>query len=715
MILCGLTREQLSGTFTTLRVDVQFLLSFISRLVCLSAGFSGVEMAVSQDDKAQKLPSRFRRYWKWVIPVGLLVGFLFLAAWLVQRALNSSTRQRQFQAWLDENLNADVSLLSSIRIRYNLLRDSRFYVNGLEVENPVPTFPGKFIVLREAVARAPFYSLYHLFSDQLELRLWEMKVAIEQNESGEWNIDGLMNPLSKRMTEFPFPTPLLSGFNAKIRESEISIRRRGFEMKLNLDLSLESGKDLKHVILDAPSIPFAFSNLTSKESFTGNINATTASARIEVAKGGKVSIKPENCEFRIDNLPCASLPFFLNGLPVEHFPGTFSGLVRITSEADGGLMARLEGEIRDAPLAMFGLPRTAPIRLQLPLGENRSDVAASIRLGPAGFGGFDLRLPLNEKGTPKSLELHSDVVSLEDLSLTMAGGASWPNWLSTMLPNITWRSGKWLGYGWDGNNFQMFLTRSTSGLNLLGEADLLGGKVKAAMSPGKDGPTTVNIAAGHLDAKQIASKLDQLIPKPWETYLTSGSAGLTWRGSLPGSGERKFWEFSLVLTKPEIDLSTSGEWWKKLFALPRIVAEALPDWGGGDPTELLKTAENLNRTFEQISIIAIKLEEEPGFRVEFIAQTQDAGEIRGWADCVPDGSANGELYLVGPSPTLAGTQHANPRFAETLALLSGTTEGLRMSFSFDPEKGLTFEYPFLQDAKRLRNMLDNLPGDKSKP
>ncbi len=661
-------------------------------------------MTTRHEHKKEPAPSRWRRLGRWVIPIAAIALVLHTGTWLVQRAYNSPNRQVDLQDWLDENLNADVTQLASMRLRFNLLRNSRLYVNGLEVEHPNPVFSAKFLTATEIIARTPFYSLFRLSPERLDLTLNGVKVRIEENEFGEWSTDGLFSPLSARTAAFPFPMPAISGFNAVLHNCELAVRRRGYEMKFLLDLQMETGKDSHRVMIRNAKIPFVLTHLASGAIYQGAIEAEALAFSYDMAPTGKLSFRPRNCEFKIDNLPSAALPFFSKGLPVEPLPGSFSGLMRIVDDAEGASI-RLEGELRDAPLAIFGLPNNAPIKFEMPLTGNFAERTVAVRLGPAGYGGFDLKIPLDESGAPKLLQMHSDVVSIEALAGVMSSGASWPGWFSSVLPAITWTAGKWRGFGWDGDNFRLNLSRSTAGMNLLCEGDMFGGVVKAAMSPGQSGPATASIAARNLDARQLAAKFDPLMGKVWKLALAGGEASLTWRGNVPGGGAAKDWNFGIVFANPVIDVQNSGEWWKKFFNTTSVMSTALPRWGGGNSEPLLAASANLRPTLGQISIVSIK-ESDPGFRVEFVAQNNESGEVGGWVDYGGDGKSRGELYFVGPSELVTAATAANPQFGSVVSMLASTPDGLRVGFTHDSENGVSFTYHFLRDAFKIRAELE---------
>lgn len=662
-------------------------------------------MAEHQDDPVPQRFSRLKVWGKRLLPVVVLFLLGWLAAWLVQRSYNSPNRQRQLQDWLDENVNADVSLLSSMRMRLNLIRDPRLYLEGLEIEHPNPIFPGKFVILRELITRIPSYALFGLSAGKLDLRFWQLKVGLEQNEFGEWSYDGFLDPLLAKKAIFPFPMPLVNGFKANFRESELTVRRRGYEMTFGLSMVVEAFHEQHRVLVRAPAIPVTFTNLETGEVKNAQVSAPAVSARYQLLPGGRARLTPENCEFLLTDIPCEILPFFFSGLPAENIPGSFSGLLNISDDSDGVLWARLEGEVKNAPLAMFGLPPSSPVRLRIPIGDQRGERAATIRLGPSGFGGFDLRIPLKENGAPKMLELYSDIVTLENIATVMAGGPGWPEWFSTLIPMISWRATNWRGYGWEGNAFLLNMSRSTSGLNLLAEGEMFGGKVKAAMNPGREAPVTASAAAEKIDAKQLGDKLGRMFPAAWRPAFTDGQANLTWRGTLPGAADGAFWNFGIVLVKPTIDLTASGAWWRGVFNVPRVLAEALPDWGGGDGEPLLAMADSPTLALEQVSIVSIR-DDDTGFRIEFVAQNNDAGEVGGWIDFHADGAAAGELFMVGPSPALLALREINPRLAAVMDILAATPEGLRSSFTLDADHNPSFVYRFLDDAKRLAGEME---------
>ncbi|GEM_PF-2874921 len=654
--------------------------------------------------------TRYKRFIHWLIPLVVVVGGVFLAAWLAQRAMNSNVRQRAFQDWLDENLNADVSLLNYTRLRLNILRDSRFYIRNLEVEHPTPLFSGKFFTLGEMIARVPFYSFYRLKPGIVQLDLKAPKVQIEQGEGGEWSFDGLMSPLSAKTSEFPYPMPLFSGFRAQIRDGEFSVRKRGFELKIRVNAEVETSRDSRRLVIRAPDIPFVFTHLESEQELTGNFSIPAATVLFEL-DGDKVRLRPDNSEVRVNNLPAAALPFFFGRMPLEAIPGFFSGLARFYEDSDGANWVKLEGEVADAPLAAFGLPRSAPLKMDLPFGDSDRERTALIRLGPSGFGGFDIHLPIGSDGRTERLEMQCDVVSLEDLSASFVSKRGWSAWLPGLISNITWNARQWRGYGWEGNNLTLAITRSASGLNALAEADLFEGKARSALTLGQGRETVITAAAERIDAKQFATRISRLLPPAWQVSLAGGKGNLTWRGTLPQYSDGKgYWAFNVVLAKSTIDLANSGAWWKIASSIPQAIVDELPRWGGGDAGPLSEIAALSTAVFEQLSVVS-DWEEGLGTRVDYVAHIDGSNEMRGWIAFAPDGRANGEARLAGPAVLLNAVAVANPEFAEVLTLLAGTGEGLRTTFTYDPEKGLEFSHPFLQDALRLREEMGSVRGN----
>lgn len=668
---------------------------------------------IHKKTEEQKKPgffTKYKRFVRWLIPLVIIVGGVFLAAWLAQRALNSNVRQRAFQDWLDENLNADVSLLSYTRLRLNLLRNSRFYVRNLEVEHPTPLFPGKFFTLGEMIARVPFYSFYRLKPGVVALELSSPKVQIEQGEGGEWSFDGLMRPLSARTSEFPYPMPLFSGFKAKIRDGELAVRRRGFELKFSVNAEVETSKDSRRLVIRAPNIPFVFTHMESGQELTGSFSIPAATVLFEL-DGDTLRLRPDNSEVRVNNLPAAALPFFFGRMPLEAIPGFFTGLARFYEDSDKGNWVKLEGKVADAPLAAFGLPRSAPLKMDLPYGESDKERTAVIRLGPSGFGGFDIHLPIGSDGRTDRLDMQCDVVSLEDLSASFVSRRGWSAWLPALISNITWNARQWRGYGWEGNNLSLAITKSASGLNALAEADLFDGKARSALTLGQGRETVITTAAEKIDARQFATRISRVLPPAWQVSITGGKGNLTWRGTLPQYSDGKgYWAFNVVLAKSTIDLANSGPWWQIMTSIPKAIADELPRWGGGDSQMLLDIAALSTAVFEQLSVVS-DWEEGLGTRVDYVAHIDGNNEMRGWIEFTADGEANGEARLANPTVLLEAVAAANSEYGEVLSLLSRTGDGLRTTFTFDPEEGLEFMHPFLQDALRLREEIDSVRGN----
>lgn len=641
---------------------------------------------------------------RWIAAFAVAAAFSWAAAWFYQRSLNSHSRQRQLQSWLDGMLNADVSLMRDARVRVNLVRDARLHISDLEIEHPNVIFPGKFIVGNRVVASCSPFSLLGLWADRLDVAAEGMRIRVEENEFGEWSTAGLLNPIAPMNIAFPYPEPKLSGWKARFSGSGLSVRRGDIVLDLGLDVDIE-GIGGGRLALHSERIPFSLTRAGVAGGSTGVISAQTAIARIAYDGSGSPALTPEDCEFRIENLPVSSLAFFTNSPLLEFIPGSFFGMVRVEAGADGQATLQCEGEIRDAPLSVFGLPRTTPIRGLWPFGAPRDGLAATIRLGPSGFGGFDITMPLGPDGMPTKLGMRGDVAALGDVPRLFEAHARWPERLSRLFDTVEWEADKWLGFGWSGDRLGVVLSRSTAGLNLFGEADLLGGKVRVAMNPGQD-DHRVSVAAEKLDARLLAAKLSPYLPDPWKASLSGTHANLAWRGNLPESGAEEDWDTSIVFGKPVIDGDGHGEWWRRFFDLPRLLIASLDDWGGGDPTPLAALAEKRGIAMDQLSVVCGK-NVETGFRSEFLAHGGDFGEIGGWAEVRADGAIRGGLALVGKSNLLAAVAAANPGFGRILELLASTPSGLQIDFGFSEAGGVFFTPVFLDDARRLQSDLEN--------
>jgi hypothetical protein len=523
-----------------------------------------------------------------------------------------------------------------------------------------------------------------------------------------------MAPLSRRIVSFPFPQPWLSGFHANIEGGSLTLSRRGRQLELMLDLMVESGRDSRKIVVLPANLPFRLTTTDSSEVSEGMIRLERATSLFSLTPDGQVQFDPGQTEFKVENLPLSSLPFFLNGVPRIVFPGFYSGLIRLNSDAEDPFL-KLEGEIRDAPLAIFGLPGNTPLRLDLPLGKSGLGRQAKVHLGSSGYGGFNINATLNTEGSPTRLEFKGDIVSLENLASLLAGGG-WPEWLSAMTPALVWQADKWRGFGWEGDDFNFTLTRSPGGINLVGEAALLGGRIKVGMGPGDDSRGLVSILAGRIDSEVTASRLSALLPEIWRPLLTGGVASLSWRGPIPTSERTDFpFDLSIVFSRPNLDFPGSGSAWRGWLGLAEAVAEALPEWGG-DSAPLRELSQTESLGLEQLSLV-VERNEEKEIRAEFVAQDLTGGESRGWMvfpayTAAGEGWAEGEIAFFGLIPLVRAATEASPRLGELLGLLAGSAEGLRASFIFDPERGFKFNCLFLEDARRLEQ---ELQSDRTQP
>ncbi|MDR1613494.1 MAG: hypothetical protein LBT97_12040 [Planctomycetota bacterium] len=656
-------------------------------------------MVENERESKIRKPDRRRRIVKWVALFVLAAGCIWLATWFFERSLNSHRRHRRLQSWMDDHLNADVSNLESIRVRLNPLRSSRLTISGLEIEHPNIIFPGKFAVARQINVWIGPLALLGLYAEQFRLRADGLKVVVEQNENGEWSAAGLFNPLTPPDRTFPFPEPKMSGWRLRLEDSLFSLRRRGYDLSLELNLDLD-GAGGNRVVLQPAEIPFTLRREGLSGEYKGGISSAGASFKVSGGLGPEFRLIPEHCEFKVENLPLSILPFFVQAMPAEDLPGKFHGMIRVTDEPGTGMTVVCEGEIGEASLAIFGLPRSAPIRIEWPLGDLR-DRTASVHLGPPGFGGFDFRLPFDSQGVPKLLLMHGDVASLSDVPAIFNRHLPWLEWMSRVFPMIEWKAETWLGFGWSGDNLSVSLSRSTAGMNLFGEAEMMGGRVRMAMNPGH-GNGIATIAAERLDPQLLAVKLSQLLPENWKVALSGAHCNLTWRGYLPGDPRENNWTSTLVVSRPSVDVDNSGPWWRGLHAIMEEIA-AMARKRGGDPASLdaLRAARILS--LEQISAVSANGEDGPS--VEFLAHGGVLGEIAGEIERGAEGNWQGRLTMVGPSEIISAAKVDDSEFGRMLDLLSATPDGMVVTFAEDEKGGIGFHYRFLDDAARLAEKL----------
>ncbi len=657
-------------------------------------------MAETIRDKTKR--RLIRRILRWGAVVLVLTCLAWLAAWLIQRSLHSPANKRAMQSWLDDNLNADVSLIGDMTVRLNLVRDSRLVFGNVEVEHPNPIFPGKLASIGRMGAWCPPWSALRLWSGTMDLLFQRVRIAVEENDAGEWSLDGLMRPLASADAPFPFPVPKISDWTARIEDAEVAVRRHGYELGLKLDAELHGRKGGDSLTLGTDGVAFTFGRLESDARLAGRAGRSSLVLGLKNGSGPPPALDPGRGDTRVEGLPAAILPFFLAGIPLEDAGGFFNGVVAYRQHpgADGALV--LEGELRDAPLSIFGLPRNAPLRLVWPMRPERADLKASLHLGPPGFGGFEMNVPLDASGKPRLLSMRGEVAALDDIPDLMTRNERWTDWLSRFFPAVEWRAGKWRGFGWSGSNLRLNLVRTTASLNLTGEAEMLGGRIRLALTPDQpDGP--VSVAAERIDAALLAENLSRLFPEPFRVRLSGSHVNFTWRGMRTGEGIGA-WGAGFVFAKPEIDIAASGAWWTVLAEATRAVARALPEWGGGDPAGLLDIAAGGRIPLDQLSIVS-----ERGaagdLAVEFRAYGDVFGQATGMIETRPDGSVVGEFLLAGPSQVLAELEKVNPDLALLLVLLANDSPGLRIQFRVAPGQKPEFHFPFLDDAKSVLNEL----------
>ena len=657
-------------------------------------------MTAVGDNEVTGKPKRRGRYLFWVFILLAVTGVAFLASWLMERSLRTPAKIAAVRSWLDERLNADVSSPGEMVVRVNLLRDSRVVLHDTEIEHPNPIFPGKFAFIDRMGAWVPPWSAVGIIPGHLELLFTSAHFFIAQNESGDWSHQGLMRPLATGNVPFPFPRPAVSGWTATVRDSSLTLQRRNYEMRLSLEGEIHGRPGNDRVAIHSDALDFTFGKMDSDVGTSGSAGPVN----LVVSSGGAAGELPipvaGQCEIAVKSLPVSALPFFVTGIPMEEVPGVFHGLIRLDADEDAEGSLFMEGELADVPLGVFGLPRNAPFRLSWPLRPKKDNLEARIHMGPSGFGAFDINVQLDNEGMPRLLAMRGDAGALDDIPAFFGLYSRWPDWLSRVFPRIRWQTGTWRGFGWQGSNLNLELSRSTAGLNLNGEAGLMDGRIRISMAP--DQPhSPITLAAEKLDALQLSAKLRQLLPAPFRARITGANVNLTWRGvvkSRDGIGE---WGTGMVWSKPVVDLASSGAFWHCMDGIAKAIADMLPQWGGGDP-ESIRELSNLKAIhLDQLSIVAEK-EEQGAMIFEFRAYGDAFGQATGFVERHRDGAIEGEFLLAGPSQLLAAVGKANPELAVALDLLANDSSGLRVSFRMEPGQDLVFSHPFLIDAEKIR-------------
>ncbi len=664
-----------------------------------------------KDKKASKKKSlrtrlrpRLRPLLRWTVIVLGVVFVMWLTIWLTERSLKSSSRRRAFQSWLEDSLNADMDFSGSVAVRLNLLRSSRLGMNRLEINHPNIISSGKFITAERVNAWAPPWSVFRVWPGVLDIEAEQVNVLIEENEAGEWSTAGLMNPLVSPETDFPYPTPRLSGWETHLSDSFLILRRRGLELRMGLRGSIAGRMGSDQFAVRLRQAPVHFGAVGAEERATGAIRQLALAARFVKPPGMSPSIIPEHGSVQVDNIPLAILPFLFPGIPTTATSGSYQGRVGLRETAPGSYLAELDGQINDVNLSVFGLPNNAPLRARWPLGASATSTEATMHIGPSGFGAFQIAIPFDLLGNPKLLNLRGDVAALDDLPSLLTRHSTWLDWLSRRFPSIEWHSGQWLAFGWTGENMTLRLTRTAAGLNLFGEGNLHGGRVRVALSP-TDRSAGMTVAAERIDAAQTAAKLASMLPEPLRVAMTGEHANLTWNGSFPErEGElSRQWGSAMVLSRPVFELEGAGAWWRELARVPLAVAERLPDWGGGDASGLEVFAGATSIGMDQLSLVTEKTAAGM-LRVELVGFGDALGQVAGWVEAnSATPGFSGELYLTGNSRLVSEVRRANPQFGRALDLLIKNALGLRVTFRWQPDSGMVFELPFLDDAWKIRD------------
>lgn len=661
-------------------------------------------MTATRKTEPDEPPSGRRRYVRPVLVVLAVLALAWLATWLLQRSYQTPGKKRALQSWLDEKLNADVSLLGGLTVRTNLARKSRLFLHDVEIEHPNPLFPGKFARIRRVGCWAPPWAVAHLYPGTMDALFNRVRLTVEENDAGEWSTDGFMQPLAAGNTRFPFPMPLVSDWKGVVEDSSLTVSRRGYELTLMVDGTVSGRVGSGQLAFHDDRCEFTFGKAGDDADVAEGV-AESLNLRLRLGENPGQLPRPiaGRCAARVRGLPLATLPFFIEGIPLDAAGGTFAGLIRYDELAGARGMFHLDGELADAPLAVFGLPRTAPIRVSWPIDPEDDGKEARIHLGPSGFGAFEITAPLDAGGNARQLVMRGDVADLDAVPALFTQYQRWPEWLSRAFPGIQWRSGSWRGFGWRGENLQLSLTRTTAGLNLSGDADMMGGRIRLAMTPGQtDAPITVS--ADRLDPMRLSARLSQMVPEPFRARINGPGVNLTWRGFPSATGELEEWGTGMVWSKPIVDVSASGDFWKSCGGVARAIAGALPEWGGGGDGELMALSREGGIPLEQLSIVS-EADGAGGIGVEFRAYGEGFGLATGLVERRRDGTVEGEFLLSGPSALLRAVERANADFSHVLDLLANESPGLRVRFSMEPEGGLELSYPFLDDARRLARAL----------
>ncbi len=660
-----------------------------------------------------------RRALRCAVVLLCLAGLAWLATWLGQRSLRTPARKRAVQAWLDDTFNADVAILGDMTVRLNLVRDSRLVLDDVEIEHPNPVFPGKFARIGSLGVWAPPWSAAGLFPGSLNFRARDVRVEIEQAASGEWSHDGLMRPLASGDSELPFPMPKMRHWDLSLERVHLDLRRRGYELGLDMNARVTGRQGRDSIRFHADSVPFTFGlaeSADTSESPDSSDASSVENRRRGVAASVNLGLRlgedpgslpapiPGDSRAAVTNLPIAMLPFIATGIPMEDSAGVFNGLIRYDRHEQAAGSVFIEGELNDAPLAVFGLPRSAPLRLNWPLSPAPgAKLGADIHMGPSGFGAFAMTIPLADDGRPEALSMRGDLAQLDDVPGFFRNFSRWPDWLSRTFPLIEWRTGKWRGFGWEGENLVLALSRGAAGMNLSGEAELLGGRARLSMTPGQ-ADTAIAVSAENLDGAALAAQVSRLLPAPFQAKTRGSSVSLSWRGLPDDAGALSEWGAGIVWTDLAVDVTGSGTWWHSLSRVPEAVALALPEWGGGDGAELMALSAVKEIELDQLSVVVDK-GVNGTLTAEFRAFGDALGQATGFVEQRGDGSIEGEILFTGESAMLAAAEQANPELAFILRLLANGFTGLRVAFRHDAERGGNFIFPFLQDALEIRETL----------
>lgn len=665
------------------------------------------------------VPQRSGR-WVWLfVTVVLLILSLLFFRWVYNRSMNSAKRQRDMRQWVDNALNTDGSFFVGMEARLNLAAVLRLTLHDLEVEHPNVLFPGKFITTPWVRWRLPLLSTWGMIPGQLTVECEDLVVKLAQDDSGEWNVDGLFGDGTGAESSYPFGKPAITDWQVELRNAMVQIQRNNSVFEFALDGSLINDKPNGHVTGHFRSIPFLFRNTGSRLAWNGTVKPNILSGWVFPRPGGGVDIAPDFCEVQIENMPLSALRFFSRGMPVAWSPVNYAGLLRMTGRLDENGApqsdyAIFDGKLEGAAIPVLGLIDPIMVKGVWPFPKTGDpDKSKGIgRLGPGGFGGADIAVSLDATGVPQRLEIKSDVGVLDELSPFLSNSSPWGGWLASVFREVEWVAGEWRGFGWSGQKLAVQYSSSTGTPAFNGTAEMGGGRMSfSSSSAAKRFPYLVVLEDAKVDS--VMEPLMGQLPEEFRFDHVGGKMNVTWRGSSLPKKVAFPWEMAMVISNVQLRPTKSGAWWSSLGGLPMALAEAARGFPGEtDPDFSPEPLEAV--PFEQISLI-IRRDEAMIVRIEVMARSSDLGEIAGWMECDANQSWSGEISIRGKSRLVEEAAQMNSRFGAALRILAGTENGIAIAFSQDASGKMRFDTTLLNDALKIDSITNKRDeGDGSR-